>query len=79
MTRDDIIRMAREADLTYTPQAGWVVGSVQRLERFAALVAARERAACAEICDEEARGINSKDGRIMALMIGERIRVRGEK
>jgi len=47
MTRDDIIRMAREADLTYTPQAGWVVGSVQRLERFAALVAAHERAACA--------------------------------
>lgn len=51
MSRDDIIRMAREADLTYTPQAGWVVGSEQRLERFAALVAAHERTACAEICD----------------------------
>lgn len=79
MTRDDIIRMAREADLTYTPQAGWVVGSVQRLERFAALVAAHEREECAAICDEEARGINPKYGKIMAMMIGERIRVRGEK
>ena len=44
MTRDDIIRMAREAGLTYAPQTGWwVVGPVQRLEAFAALVAAHER------------------------------------
>lgn len=52
MTRDDILRMAREAGLTYTPQAGWVVGSVQRLEAFAALIAAHEREACAAICDD---------------------------
>ena len=78
MNRDDILRMAREAGLTYAPQPGWVVGSIQRLEAFAALVAKHEREACAAICDEEARGINPKYGKIMALMIGERIRVRGE-
>ena len=48
MTRDDIIRIAQEAGLTYAPQAGWIVGSIQRLEAFAALVAAHERAALAE-------------------------------
>lgn len=53
MTRDEILRLAREAGLTYTPQAGWVVGSVQRLERFAALVVAHEREACAKVCDDK--------------------------
>lgn len=62
MTRYDIIRMAREAGLTYAPQTGWwVVGPVQRLEAFAALVAAHEREACAKavemrpLCGEENR------------------------
>ena len=55
MTRDDIIRMAKEA--------GWKrVGRnsetgpefpvlVERLERFAALVSAAEREACAAVCE----------------------------
>jgi len=49
MNRDDIIRMAREA--------GWTEYSLlhavelQRLETFAALVAAAEREACAKVCD----------------------------
>jgi len=49
MTRDDIIRMAREA--------GWTEYSLlhavelQRLETFAALVAAHEREACAKVCE----------------------------
>ena len=51
MTRDDIIRIAREAGLSndfghlgypYLPE----------LERFAALVAAAEREDCAELCDD---------------------------
>jgi len=47
MTRDDIIKMAKEA--------GWTIGpaTLNGLERFAALVAAREREACAKICDEK--------------------------
>ena len=44
MTRDDIIRMAREA--------GVLSGYESELfQRFAALVAAAEREACAKVCD----------------------------
>jgi len=60
MSRDDIIKLAREAgyflyDLTETHNKRtvetddddeWAV-----LERFAALVAAAEREACAQVCD----------------------------
>ena len=47
MTRDDIIRMAREAGpLTKGPFDDWC-------KRFADLVAAAEREACAAICEEE--------------------------
>ena len=46
MTREDIIRMAREAGL-FTHK------EVQpEIERFSALVAASEREACAKVCDE---------------------------
>ena len=48
MTREDIIRMAQEAGLpachTTHPKA---------LGRFAALVAAAEREACAKVCEEQ--------------------------
>ena len=47
MTKDDIIRMAREAGpLTKGPFDDWC-------KRFADLVAAAEREACAAICEEE--------------------------
>jgi hypothetical protein len=47
MTKDDIIRMAREAGpLTKGPFDDWC-------DRFANLVAAAEREACAAICEEE--------------------------
>jgi hypothetical protein len=53
MTPDDILRMAREAGLAIAyserDEDGWL-----ELERFAALVAAAERAACADICDQHA-------------------------
>ena len=48
MNREDIIRMAWEAsttDFCYFPQ------TISELERFAALVAAAEREACAKIAD----------------------------
>ena len=53
MTRDDIIRMAREARLV--PK--WLElcpKDEKALVRFAALVAAAEREACAQIADAEA-------------------------
>jgi len=46
MTRDDIIRMAREAGMTDSPDdynAYWTADSIDELERFAKLVAAAER------------------------------------
>jgi len=57
MTREEIIRMARKADPgfeTDTFHAESLVG-MEAIERFAALVAAAEREACAKVCDDEAR------------------------
>jgi hypothetical protein len=57
MTRDDIIRMAREVGfVAYGEDAGEyripTPAFHNRLERFAALVAAAEREACAKTIDE---------------------------
>ena len=55
MTRDDIIRMAREAGaITSGHPEKWDVWVFQdpEIERFAALVAAAERDACAQIAEE---------------------------
>ena len=72
MNRDDIIRMAREAggaDITSHGWTSWVgVHSTEFLERFAALVAAAEREACAKLAGPHL------DGAIAAA-----IRARGEK
>lgn len=54
MTKEDLIRMAREAgwemddSCVLEPQVVWYMSQGQ-LERFAALVAAAEREACAQI------------------------------
>lgn len=56
MTRDDIIRMAREADIIDFRDADddpHTAQMVEFLARFAALVAAAEREACAKVCDDE--------------------------
>jgi adenylate kinase len=61
MTRDDIIRMARKADPgfeTDTFHAESLVG-MEAIERFAALVAAAEREACAKVCEAEGRRIDA--------------------
>jgi hypothetical protein len=53
MTRDDIIRMARESSFTENSGFdGCFVCNPHSLERFAALVAAAEREACAKLCDD---------------------------
>ena len=51
MNRDDIIRMAREAGFSAKQSE---IYFDRMLERFAALVAAAEREACADICDQHA-------------------------
>ena len=50
MAREDIIRMAREAGFNEIQTNAMVFGAI--LERFAALVAAAEREACAKVCEE---------------------------
>ena len=63
MTKDDIMRLAREAGLPdpMVFYAGY--------ERFANLVAAAEREACAKVCEE--RGM-VKGGEVFALRIRSR-------
>lgn len=74
MSRDDITRMAREAGpLISTPFDVWC-------ERFAALVVAAEREACAKVCIEiGATKGNSDDALDMADACADAIRARGEK
>lgn len=53
MTREEIVQMARESGMvpqSYEPRIVDVL-ALQTLERFAALVAAAEREACAKVCD----------------------------
>jgi hypothetical protein len=79
MTRDDIIRLARECQdvpLDDSTTNIWVLFTEQ-LEHFAARVAAAEREECAELCEEMARRHN--DIRRAALEVAaEWIRARGE-
>ena len=49
MTKEDIIRMAREAG--FADGVVDIVGA-EGFANFAALVAAAERAACAKVCEE---------------------------
>jgi len=69
MTRDDIIRMAREAELEE-----WViVDHWDELERFAALVAAAEREQCATIAkDWDKDHPNTNYGGCIAIAIRAR-------
>jgi hypothetical protein len=57
MTRDDIIKLAREAGIDSMPadynyRSSYYAGTLDEIERFAALVAAAEREACAKVCEE---------------------------
>ena len=81
ISRDDVIRMAREARLMSETQDGSAWSAPipnfeypERLAHFAALVAAAEREACAKVCDGWA-----KYGSPPAAACAEEIRARGEK
>jgi hypothetical protein len=74
MNRDDIIRMAREADLLVLAQIPDDSVFVADLERFAALVAAAEREACAAVCEEHWY----IDGQHTAYEFARTIRARGQ-
>jgi hypothetical protein len=74
MNKEDIIRMAREAGF----REYLIQGSLSaELERFAALVAAHEREACARVAELVAREIDDTNG--TATYISKAIRARGDK
>ncbi len=96
MTKDDIIRMAREA-MRYTSiepndkvtfyvsynngiDADGFCDSVETfIERFANLVAATEREACAKVCDElviHAKAKGDNDAMFAAVSCATAIRIR---
>ena len=72
MTQEDVIVLWKDAN-------GWDVrgykNTLEDLERFAKLVAAKEREACAKVC-EEAGTVEQWDGLSEAA---DRIRARGEQ
>lgn len=84
MTREDIIRMAREAGF---PVSKWDDGvdevmdgdnyhiQTDLIERFAELVAAAEREACAQVCEE----FEEDMGHGIPQRCANAIRARGEK
>lgn len=65
MNQDDIIRMAREAgwemddSFVLEPEVIWYI-SQETLKRFAALIAAHEREACAKLCQDKAMRLETK-------------------
>ena len=79
MTRDDIIRMAKEAGLALASFCRWSAYS-DDLERFAALVAEREREACAKLCEGLRPSKPEYDQRFNdgCTLSAEAIRARGE-
>lgn len=60
MNREDIIRMAQEAQMPFY----WSTGEItylDKLERFTALVASAEREACANLLEEAAEVAKNTD------------------
>lgn len=59
MSREDIIRMAREAKIEFDHDgSNSFVFSIDQFERFASLVAAAKQEECAKVCDEESELAN---------------------
>ena len=75
MTKDDIIRMAREAGFS---EKHTDVYFDRQLERFASLVAAAEREACAKLAESTICDTHLPTGvRIYGTRVANAIRARG--
>jgi hypothetical protein len=90
MTRDDIFRMAREAEMGEPRELGvndYWAAFTSDLERFAALVAAAEREACAKLVEPSAEHrrdaswayLGGKEGVDLLDAIAAAIRARGQE
>ena len=82
MNREHIIRMAREAgmeqdgDNFFSPSHEEIDVHITDLERFAALVAAAEREACAKVCEDEIKRVKPIYS-VVAENVLKAIRARG--
>ena len=74
MTQDEIIDMAIQAGASPDENKIWLMYA-EEIKTFAKLVAAKEREACAKVC-EEAGTVEQWDGLSEAA---DRIRARGEQ
>ena len=84
MDREEIIRMAREAGCKpFRSPKHWddvqVFATPDVLERFAALVAAAEREACAKVCDEREEIFQKYYTKGLPALCAAAIRARSEK
>ena len=77
MNREQIIRMAREVGIEFDPRWGTCYTGNVQLERFAALVAAAEREACAKVCDVLA--VHPEYASDITKVAAQAIRARGNK
>lgn len=89
MNRDEIIAMAREAgfrtgqiNLSNGPPVPFIAPAsgtscMFELERFAALVAAREREVCAQVCDAKAHEVRLWCNESNVIACATAIRARG--
>jgi hypothetical protein len=75
MTRDEVIRLAALANMTGLEQGG----ILEHFERFAALVAAHEREACAKLCHDYARQAFNNSSQNAAVELRNSIRARGQE
>lgn len=77
MTREEIIRMAREAGFDPHDMSDDFTCNLEDIERFAALVAAAEREACAKVCDVLA--VHPEYASDITKVAAQAIRSRGEQ
>lgn len=81
MTHEEIIAMAKEASsMERLPWNGeWIFRSKKELMAFAALVAAKERDACAQVCDAKAHEVRLWCNESNVIACAAAIRARGQK
>ena len=77
MNRDDIIRIAREAGAGEWGDS--VVPAMIDIEKFAALVAAAEREACAKVAEEATSAWTEYEFNRGCMYCAKAIRARGEQ
>lgn len=80
MNSEDVLRMAREAGFVVYETDVWITDGwwLEELERFAKLVRADEREACAKVCEERQEVFQKYYTKGLAAMCAEAIRARGD-